>query len=77
VLVLRSKGEELYTDDHVQQVERSKVPDAHHKHLLHIGLQVGDGRGEVGPDDAQCMDHRKEETWDERGAAAYDGVELG
>ena len=48
--------------------------------MLHIGLQVGDGRGEVGPDDARCRDHRKEETWDEGGAAAvavYDGVELG
>lgn len=72
--MLRSKGEELYTDDRAQEAERSKVPDVHHTDLLHIGLQVGDGRGEVESDhafsQAQRRDHRKEEARDEGVAAA-------
>ena len=73
MLVLGSKREELYTDDHVREAERSKVPDVHHTDLLHIGLQVGEARGEVEPDHAfshaQRRDHRKKEAWDEGGAA--------
>ena len=84
MLVLRSKGEELYMNDHVQQTQQSKVSNVHHMDLLHIGLQVGGGQGEVGPDHAfpyvQCRDHCKEEAWDEGEAAAaavYDGTKPG